>query len=91
MALSLKTGAVPAEVTAGRSVALVPVAASAGSETPTGPLVLVGRAQVLSVQSDPSSGSVVLSVQVASSAAPRVAQLAAVGGVWVGFACPAAP
>jgi hypothetical protein len=83
VALSLKSGSVPGEVTAGRDVSLVSVASTVGGKAPAGPPVVVGSAPVLSVTTDPSSGAVVLSVQVTDAAAPRVAQLAAVGGLSV--------
>jgi SAF domain len=85
VALSLKSGAVPAEVAAGRSVSLIrlPVASSTGVKTVTAPAVLVPAARVLNVASDPTDGSVELSVQVSSASAPTVAQLAATGGLSV--------
>jgi hypothetical protein len=83
VAVSFKAGMVPAEVTAGRDVSLVAIASAVGGKAPAGPAVVVPRAPVVSVTSDPSTGAVVLSVQVLDTAAPRVAQLAAVGGLSV--------
>jgi hypothetical protein len=85
VALSLKSGAVPAEVTPGRSVSLIrlPVTPSPATKTVAGPAVLVPAARVLSVGTDPTDGTVDLSVQVASVSAPTVAQLAATGGLSV--------
>lgn len=83
VAVSFKAGTVPVEVTAGRDVSLVAVPSGVDAKSPPGPAVVVASAPVLSVSSDPSTGAVVLSVQVADAVAPRVAQLAAVGGLSV--------
>lgn len=83
VAVSFKAGMVPTEVTTGRDVSLVAIASAVGGKVPSGPAVVVASAPVLSVTTDPSTGAVVLSVQVTDAAAPRVAQLAAVGGLSV--------
>ncbi len=85
VALALKAGLVPAEVTAGRDVSLIAVdSKTAAGQTPgAAATVLVPRARVLSVHTDPSSGQVLMSVQVQASMAPAIVQADASGTIAV--------
>ncbi|MCW2599475.1 MAG: hypothetical protein JWM02_1304 [Frankiales bacterium] len=84
VAVAVKPGQAPSEATAGREVTLVHVATpGAGQGAVTGPVVLVPRARVVSVHAEPSSGLVVLSVQVPDALAGAVAQANAAGAVAV--------
>jgi hypothetical protein len=81
VAVLLKPGGFPPSLSAGDRVEVVPVAptGSLGAAAPTIPL----PATVLSVSADPSDadGGSVIGLQVQSSNAPAVAQLAAAGEV----------
>ena len=81
IAVPLKAGAVPAGVTAGRYVELVPVIGSSG-HAPTANIAAT-RARVIDVARDPSTSATVLSVEVDGAAASGLAQLAASGGLAV--------
>ena len=81
VAVALKSGAVPAGVTAGRYVELVPVAPS-GSRAGSA-IAGTTRGRVIDVSRDASTGSTVLSVEVDGGAATGLAQLAATGGLAV--------
>lgn len=83
VAVAVKPGLVPREVTAGRMVSLVSInttgTASGTGDRGSAAQVLVGRAPVLSLRTDPTNGLVLLSVQVSDAQAPAVAQAAAAG------------
>lgn len=83
VAVAVKPGGVPVEATPGRDVALVRVATGTAAVVAGGPSILVAKARVVSVQTEPSTGSVVLSVQVPAAAAAAVAQASAAGTVAV--------
>lgn len=85
VAVAVKAGGVPAEATAGRDVTLVRVQPNATSNGAAAaePVLLVTKARVVSVQTDPASGLVVLSVQVPAAAAAAIAQASAAGAVAV--------
>jgi hypothetical protein len=82
VALAVKPGGVPAEAVPGRNVSIVRVVAAADGKT-TVPAVLVEKALLVSVRTDISSGTVVLSVQVPTAAVVNVAQASAAGAVAV--------
>ena len=81
IAIALKSGAVPAGVTAGRYVELVPVTGTGGRSAAATAGATRGR--VVDVARDPSSGSTVLSVEVDGGTATELAQLAASGALAV--------
>lgn len=82
VAVAEKSSLVPAGVAAGRSVSLIQVPAAGGGHTGGGG-VLVDRALVVAVRTDPTGGTTVLSVEVPASLAPTVAQSVAAGGLAV--------
>src|SRR3954470_4667725 len=77
-----KSRLVPAGVAAGRSVSLIQVPTAGGGHTGGGG-VLVDRALVVAVRTDPTGGTTVLSVEVPASLAPTVAQSVAAGALAV--------
>lgn len=83
VAVAVKAGGAPVEATLGRDVTLVRVETAAAPTGGTGPTVLVARARVVSVQTETTSGLLVLSVQVPAAAAPAVAQANAAGALAV--------
>jgi len=83
VAVAEKSTLVPVGVTSGRYVSLVQVPAAQGNPTGDAGSVLVDRALVVGVRSDPTGGTTVLSVQVPSSLAPAVARAVATGGLAV--------
>ena len=90
VAVAVKAGGVPAEAAAGRDVTLIRVAAAGGSAERTAAQVLVARARLVSVRTEPSTGLVVLSVQVPATATVGVTQASASGAVAVAL-LPVAP
>jgi hypothetical protein len=89
VAVAEKSSLVPAGVAAGRSVSLIQVPTAGGGRTGGGG-VLVDRALVVAVRTDPTGGTTVLSVEVPASLAPTVAQSVAAGALAVTL-LPAAP
>jgi hypothetical protein len=82
VAIAEKAALVPAGVTSGRDVSLVLVSANAGQDGSAGS-VIVPRARVVGVRSDPTGGITVLSVEVPAASAPAVAQSVAAGSLAV--------
>jgi hypothetical protein len=83
VAVAEKSSLVPAGVAAGRSVSLIQVPTAGGGHTAGGGGVLVDRALVVAVRTDPTGGTTVLSVEVPASLAPTVAQSVAAGALAV--------
>lgn len=83
VAVAVKPGGVPAEAVPGRDVTLIRVITTADPNAGADPVVLVGRARVVSVRTETTNGLVILSVQVPEDAALPVAQASAVGAVAV--------
>lgn len=83
VAVSLKPGSVPVEVQAGRAVSVIAVPPGGTAATPAtaAQQVLVDRAQVLSVRTDASSATTLVSLQVAAEQAAAVARAGAAGAV----------
>jgi hypothetical protein len=81
VAVAEKSSLVPAGVAAGRSVSLIQVPTAGGGHTGGG--VLVDRALVVAVRTDPTGGTTVLSVEVPASLAPTVAESVVAGGLAV--------
>lgn len=81
VAVAEKSTLVPVGVAAGRYVSLVQVPGAEGHASAQAGAVLVDRALVVGVRTDPTGGVTVLSVQVPASSAPAVAQSVAVGGL----------
>lgn len=83
VAIAVKAGGVPVEARPGRDVTLVQVQPAIAAGTAAGAGVLVPKARVVSVQADPASGSLVLSVAVPAGSAVAVAQASAAGAIAV--------
>jgi hypothetical protein len=83
VAVAVKPGGVPEQAVPGRDVSLVRVVTAADGRTGDVPAVLVAKARLVSVRTDPASGLQVLSVQVPATAAVAVAQASAAGAVVV--------
>jgi hypothetical protein len=82
VAVAEKSSLIPAGVAPGRSVSLVQLVPASGGHA-NGGGVLVDRALVVGVRTDPTGGTTVLSVQVPASLAPTVAQSVAAGALAV--------
>ena len=83
VAVAEKSTLVPVGVVAGRYVSLVQVPVGQSRSGAESGAVLVDRALVVGVRTDPTGGVVVLSVQVPATSAPAVAQAVAAGGLAV--------
>lgn len=90
VAVAVKPGGVPAEATAGRDVTLIRVSTPGPPGGQPASQVLVARARLVSVRTEPASGLSVLSVQVPTASGVAVAQASASGAVAVAL-LPVAP
>lgn len=90
VAVAVKPGGAPVEAVPGRDVSLIRVGTATSGAVVTTPTVLVARARVVSVQTETTNGTVILSVQVPQDSALAVAQASASGAVAVSL-LPVAP
>jgi hypothetical protein len=81
VAVAVKPGGAPAEAVPGRDVTLIRVVTTADPRAALEPQVLVARARVVSVHTEPANGLLILTVQVPNASALAVAQASAAGAV----------